>query len=208
MGDADRANALDAGGIGRAGAELDWTGDAERANALDAGGVGRAGAELLPAWDPASNVDAGEAGTELVFCGGATHWVQMVLVLVIKTVDMLVVISIEVVLPNVLVFVTGQLVIVVYTISLVTWATRDSSGEGELVTPDRVDVNGAEGATEVPSRSGVVVFFGWTTVKDPEGMGKGGVTDLLVALVGRFNWDVGLDSGVLDALDGTGLGED
>ncbi len=37
--DVGRVNALDAGGVGGAGAEL-------AANALDAGGVGRAGAEL------------------------------------------------------------------------------------------------------------------------------------------------------------------
>ena len=43
---------------------------------------------------------------------GATHLVQMVFVLVIKTVERLVVTSMEVELPTVLVFVTGQLVTV------------------------------------------------------------------------------------------------
>ena len=49
---------------------------------------------------------------ELVICG-ATHLVQMVLVLVLKMVDMLVVSSMEVTPPETLVLVTGQLVTVV-----------------------------------------------------------------------------------------------
>ena len=64
------------------------------------------------------------AGAELATCDsgggtaeaevfGARHLVQIVFVLVIKTVDRLVVTSMEVVLPIVLVLVTGQLVTVV-----------------------------------------------------------------------------------------------
>lgn len=91
---------------GRAGTEFAWAEDAGETGAPDAGGddeTGRAGPELLPTWDCASELcgiwDSGEAGTELVFRGGATHWVQMVSVLVIKTVEMLVLTSTEVVLP-------------------------------------------------------------------------------------------------------------
>jgi len=109
--DAEAAGALDAGGAGtvlptwegavEAGAEV--AGGAGALDVAGADGTGGAGAELLPTWDGTGKIDgtwdSGGAGTELVFCDGATHRVQMVLVLVIKTVEMLVVISTEVVLP-------------------------------------------------------------------------------------------------------------
>lgn len=71
-------------------------------------------------------------GVELVICG-ATHLVQMVLVLVLKTVDKLVVKSMEVTPLETLVLVTGQLVTVVKTISVVTAATVDTGDAVELV---------------------------------------------------------------------------
>lgn len=69
---------------------------------------------------------------ELVICG-ATHLVQMVLVLVLKTVDKLVILSMEVTPFETLVLVTGQLVTVVKTISVVTAATVDTGDAIELV---------------------------------------------------------------------------
>ena len=93
----------------------------------------------------ASTVDIGDADigaavelviagdeVELVICG-ATHLVQMVLVLVLKTVDKLVVLSMEVTPFETLVLVTGQLVTVVKTISVVTAATVDTGDAVELV---------------------------------------------------------------------------
>ena len=93
----------------------------------------------------ASTVDNGDAdtgaavelfiagdGVELVICG-ATHLVQMVLVLVLKIVDKLVVLSMEVTPFETLVLVTGQLVIVVKTSSVVTAATVDTGDAVELV---------------------------------------------------------------------------
>ena len=59
----------------------------------------------------AATVDIGDTA-ELVICG-ATHLVQMVLVLVLKIVDTLVVSSMEVTPLETMVLVIGQLVIVV-----------------------------------------------------------------------------------------------
>ena len=61
---------------------------------------------------------------ELVVCG-ATHLVQIVLVLVLKIVETLIVFMTAVVPFAIWVLVTGQLVTVVWTISVVTAATVD-----------------------------------------------------------------------------------
>lgn len=69
---------------------------------------------------------------ELVVCW-ATHSVQIVLVLVLKIVETLVVFTMAVVPFATLVLVTGQLVRVVWTISVVNAATVDIGDAVELV---------------------------------------------------------------------------
>ena len=91
-----------------------------------------AAVELAIAGDTAELAIAGDR-VELVICG-ATHLVQMVLVLVLKIVDKLVVLSIEVTPFETIVLVTGQLVTVVKTSSVVTAATVDTGDAVELVT--------------------------------------------------------------------------
>ena len=69
-----------------------------------------------------------EAGTLLAdvsgaaLLWGATHWVQIVDVLVLMMVEIVVVVWRLVLLPDVIVLVTGQVVSVVTTISVVTIA--------------------------------------------------------------------------------------
>ena len=87
----------------------------------------------------AAIVDFGDAAmgaaVELVI-GGATHLVQMVLVLVDKMVERLVAFMTEVVPLATLVVVTGQLVTVVYTTSLTTLATVDFAVTDAAMTED------------------------------------------------------------------------
>ena len=75
-----------------------------------------------------AGVDVGEVGAMVPLVvdsgvlDGAMHFVQMVEVLVIKTVEMVVLTLVEVTLPDVTVLVTGQVVRVVRTTSVVTTA--------------------------------------------------------------------------------------
>lgn len=90
-----------------------------------------AAVELAIAGDTAELAIAGDR-VELVI-GGATHLVQMVLVLVLTIVDKLVVLSMEVTPFEIIVLVTGQLVTVGKTSSVVTAATVDTGDAAELV---------------------------------------------------------------------------
>ena len=64
---------------------------------------------------------------------GATHLVQIVEVLVIKTVDTVELTLVEVIVPDVMVLVTGQVVTVVRTISVVTTGWVVSGEEDDVV---------------------------------------------------------------------------
>ena len=144
----------------------DLLGTLELGAAGDDGVTGELGTEpgVLDCATGTPGVDVGETGVPGVVCGGATHFVQMVFVLVRMTVDKLEVTCVTCFPEEVKVFVTGQLVIVVKTISLVTCSTVDwTAGD---VPPT--------GELGVEALAGAVVKGTDTPGTDAEGEGKVG----------------------------------